>query len=89
MGTGDLLNPIVMTDHLDKAYYDCLKRVELNAPIHIASVISKGVDFATQSQAHFLNQEESKQQSQYKHALSYFVLYVLSTGIIDDMPQTI
>ena len=89
VGTGDLLNPIVMTDHLDKAYYDCLKRVELNAPIHIASVISKGVDFASQSQAHFLNQEESKQQSQYKHALSYFVLYVLSTGIIDDMPQTI
>jgi hypothetical protein len=47
VGTGDLLNPIVMTDHLDKSYYDCLKRVELNAPIHIASVISKGIDFAT------------------------------------------
>ena len=27
VGTGFLLNPIVMTDHLDKAYYDCLKRV--------------------------------------------------------------
>jgi len=88
IGTGDLLNPIVMTDHLDKAYYDCLKRVELNAPIHIASVISKGIDFATQSQTHFLNstQEESKSNGQYKHALSYFVLYILSTGIIDDMP---
>jgi Copine len=46
VGTGDLLNPIVMTDHLDQAYYSCLKRVELNLPVHIASVVSKGIEFA-------------------------------------------
>jgi hypothetical protein len=47
VGTGDMLNPIVMTDHLDQAYYSCLKRVELNLPVHISSVISKGVEFAS------------------------------------------
>ena len=46
VGTGDLLNPIVMTDHLDQAYYSCLKRVELNLPVHLASVISRAVEFA-------------------------------------------
>jgi hypothetical protein len=49
VGTGDLLNPIVMTDHLDQAYYSCLKRVELNLPVHISSVISKGIEFASSS----------------------------------------
>lgn len=34
VGTGDLLNPVVMTDHLEHAYYNCLKRVELNLPVH-------------------------------------------------------
>lgn len=46
VGTGDLLNPIVMTDHLDNAYYSCLKRVELNLPVHISKVVSKAVEFA-------------------------------------------
>lgn len=59
VGTGDMLNPIVMTDHLDQAYYGCLKRVELNLPVHISSVINKGVEFATQSQAHFISQATS------------------------------
>lgn len=84
-----------MTDHLDQAYYGSLKRVELYGPINISSVISKGVDFASQSEAHFMpsnTNEERKQEignGQYKHALSYFVLYILSTGIIDDMPKAI
>jgi hypothetical protein len=46
VGTGDLLNPFVMTDHLDQAYYSCLKRVELNLPVHISCVVSKGIEFA-------------------------------------------
>lgn len=46
VGTGDLLNPIVMTDHLEQAYYSCLKRVELNLPVHISKVVGKAVEFA-------------------------------------------
>ena len=41
---------------------------------------------------HFLTpvSEESKQQEgQYKHALTYFVLYILNTGLIDDIPESI
>mmetsp|Transcript_37159 Transcript_37159/g.57031 ORF Transcript_37159/g.57031 Transcript_37159/m.57031 type:complete len:114 (-) Transcript_37159:192-533(-) len=38
-GTGDLLNPIVMTDHLEQAYYKCLKNIEINCPVHLASLI--------------------------------------------------
>ena len=43
VGTGDLLNPIVMTDNLEKEYYQCLKRVELNLPVKLSKLISKGV----------------------------------------------
>jgi hypothetical protein len=46
VGTGDLLNPIVMTDHLDQAYYNCLKRVELYVPVRISKAIAKAVEFA-------------------------------------------
>ena len=38
-GTGDLLNPIVMTDTLEKQYYEALRRVELNLPVKFASLI--------------------------------------------------
>jgi len=38
-GTGDLLNSIVMTDHLEQSYYQCLKNVEINLPVHFSSVI--------------------------------------------------
>lgn len=43
VGTGDLLNPIVMTDNLEKEYYSCLKRVELNLPVKLSKLIAKGV----------------------------------------------
>ena len=46
-GTGDLLNPIVMTDHLEQAYYSCLKKVEINLPVHFSGIISKAIEFAT------------------------------------------
>lgn len=45
-GTGDLLNPIVMTDHLEAAYYSCLKKVEINLPCCLSGVIAKAVEFA-------------------------------------------
>lgn len=48
-GTGDLLNPVVMTDHLEQAYYQCLKNVEINLPCNFAGVIAKAVEFAQQS----------------------------------------
>ena len=55
VGTGDMLNPIVMTDHLEQAYYSCLKRIELNLPVHFAKVISKAIEFALKSQIHFMS----------------------------------
>lgn len=61
--------------------------------MHISNVIEKGVEFASSSQAHFLSNppEEQKQSTpqQYKHALTYFVLFVLNTGLIDDIPRAI
>ena len=48
-GTGDLLNPIVMTDHLEQAYYSCLKKVEINLPCNISGIVSKAVEFANQA----------------------------------------
>jgi hypothetical protein len=43
VGTGDMLNPIVMTDNLEREYYGCLKRVEINQPVKFANLISKAV----------------------------------------------
>ena len=45
-GTGDLLNPTVMTEHLEQAYYSCLKRVEINLPVRFAGLIEKACQFA-------------------------------------------
>ena len=45
-GTGDLLNPLVMIDNLDRAYYEALKRVELNSPVKFAVLLRKAIDFA-------------------------------------------
>lgn len=98
-GTGDLLNPIVMTDHLEKSYYQCLKNVEINLPVHYASVIRKAIEFALKSQIQFISdqdgsledQEEGqigdkpRKEGESKSALSYFVLYIFCTGIIDDV----
>jgi hypothetical protein len=30
--------------------------------------------------------DEDKNKNEYKHALTYFVVYILSTGLIDDIP---
>ena len=80
-GTGHLLNPTVMTDKLEQAYYSCLKRVEINAPIKFSSIIAKASEFASQSQQQFINSND--------HSLSYFVLHIFCTGIIDDLQETI
>ena len=52
-GTGDLLNPVVMTDQLEREYYQCLRRVELNLPVNFAGLIEKGVQFAEKAVQHF------------------------------------
>ena len=57
VGTGDLLNPIVMTDNLEKEYYKCLRRCELNAPVKFSRLIAKAVEFAEHSVEHFLDEE--------------------------------
>lgn len=77
-GTGDLLNPVVMTDHLEQAYYSCLKRIEINLPVNYSAVIAKACEFAQESQINF---EQNNQ------ALSYFNLYLFGTGIIDDIDE--
>lgn len=53
VGTGDLLNPIVMTDNLEKEYYAAFSRIELNLPVKFAKVIEKALDFAERSLEHF------------------------------------
>ena len=90
-GTGDLLNPIVMTDQLESAYYQCLKRVEINQPVKFSSVIKKAVEFAEQSQSYFLNGQENSEGigNDSLPALSYFVQYVFCMGFIDDVQETI
>lgn len=49
VGTGDLLNPIVMTDNLEHEYNECLKRVELNLPVKFSGLIRKAMEFAERS----------------------------------------
>lgn len=97
-GTGDLLNPIVMTDNLQAAYYSCLKRVEINLPCCFSSVIAKAVEYAQQSQVYFLNEQDYVENAAggvkgnnqaCKSALNYFVLYLFCTAIIDDVPAAI
>ncbi len=46
VATGDLLNPIVMTDHIEDTYYKCLKMVELFAPVNISQTLEKANEFA-------------------------------------------
>lgn len=53
VGSGDLLNPVVMTDNLEKEYYGALRRVELNLPVKMAKVIEKAIDFAEKALEHF------------------------------------
>jgi hypothetical protein len=78
VGTGDLLNPIVMTDTLERQYYEALKRVELNLPVNFASLIKKSIDFAEKSLEHY-------QKDDVNNCLTYFVMYIFCAGIIDDL----
>ena len=89
VGTGDLLNPIVMTDNLEKEYYSCLKRCELGAPVKFAKVIAKAVEFAEHSVEHFLDEAEGEEKKyEVGHALTYFVVYIFCAGLIDDFGET-
>lgn len=90
VGTGDLLNPIVMTDNLEHEYNECLKRVELNLPVKFASFIKKVVEFAEKSAKHFLENEEPSDSTEGgSHSLTYFVIYIFAAGIIDDLDDSI
>lgn len=53
VATGDLLNPIVMIDNLEKEYYAALRRVELNLPVKFQKLIEKALDYAEGSLEHF------------------------------------
>ena len=58
VGTGDLLNPVVMTDNLEHEYNECLKRVELNLPVKFSGLIKKSVEFAQKAAQHFAENED-------------------------------
>jgi len=89
VGTGDLLNPIVMTDNLEKEYYSCLKRCELGAPVKFSRVVAKAVEFAEHSVEHFLDEAEGEEKKyEVGHALTYFVVYIFCAGLIDDFDET-
>jgi len=93
-----------MTDHIEKEYYSCLKRVELNLPVKFSRLIAKAVEYGQKSLEHFLDQnnenvtkEEPSKDKKKKgkvaveagRALTYFVQYVFCTGIIDDLDDSI
>lgn len=89
VGTGDLLNPIVMTDNLEKEYYSCLRRCELSAPVKFSRLIAKAVEFAEHSVEHFLDEAEGEERKyEVGHALTYFVVYIFAAGLIDDLGET-
>ena len=81
------MNPIVMTDNLEHEYNECLKRVELNLPVKFAGIIKKAMEFAERSAQHFLENEEEVHES--GHSLTYFVIYIVAAGIIDDLDDSI
>ena len=93
VGTGDLLNPIVMLESLEKKYYECLTKVELNLPVKFASLISKAVEFGAKAAHNFLSEQNQSNQGAQNNdggsALTYFVVYIFATGIIDDLDESI
>ena len=50
VATGDLLNPIVMTDHIEDTYYKSLKIVELFAPVYLSEILRKANEFAQKAE---------------------------------------
>ena len=78
VGTGDLLNPIVMTDNLEKEYYAAFSRIEVNLPVKFAKLVEKAMDFAERSLDHYHKDE-------HQNSLTYFVMYIFCAGIIDDI----
>ena len=91
VGTGDLLNPIVMTDNLEHEYNECLKRVELNLPVKFSGLVMKAVEFAERSAQHFIENEDPTDEMSEGggNSLTYFVIYILAAGIIDDLDDSI
>ena len=55
-----------------EAYYNCLNRVQLYGPTNFAPIINHVARFATSNRA----------------GDKYFILLILTDGIITDMPQT-
>ena len=64
-----------------------MRRVELNLPVNFSALIEKGVQFAEKAVLHFTDQQQAK-ACDGGHALSYFVMYIFATGIIDDLDAT-
>ena len=63
-----------------------MRRCELNAPVKFSKLVGKAVEFAEHSVEHFLD-EESGEEKKYDvgHSLTYFVVYIFATGLIDDL----
>jgi hypothetical protein len=71
-----------MIDNLEKEYYAALNRIELNLPVRHSKILQKALDFAEKSLEHY-------QKDELKHSLSYFVVYVFTAGIIDDVDDCV
>lgn len=55
------------------AYHSCIRQVQLYGPTNFAPVINHVAKFA----------------SVYKDGSNYFILLILTDGVITDMPQTV
>jgi hypothetical protein len=82
VGTGDLLNPVVATDNLEKEYYAAFSRIEINLPVNFAKLLEKALDFAEKSLEHYHKDEHG-------HSLTYFTVFVFCAGIIDDTDKCV
>lgn len=68
------LNPfIIYFPGVLAAYHNCIRQVQLYGPTNFAPVINHVAKFA----------------SVYKDGTNYFILLILTDGVITDMPQTV
>ncbi len=75
----DMENP---HDALEKCYAETLKRIELSAPVHYRQTLSLSCDFAEYSMY-------EKQEKERDVPRNFYVLYLLTVGLVDDYEESI
>lgn len=74
--TGDIFNPIFYPDDLYKMYSDSMWRVELSLPVNFHKVLQVAAEYA-------------KYEKEQYECWNYFVLIIVSVGVIDDFQDTL